>query len=129
VSDLPNIMTFGGNGDLLAELNRQGVRFLIIGGLAVRCYVPLRACDDLDILVEPTLLNAERCANALQYLGLERPPASALMRPKVQMPLKDWHCADIVTPATEVDFAAEWETSAPVLVNDQPVRVASRELL
>jgi|SoiMethySBSTD1v2_1073268.scaffolds.fasta_scaffold2750988_2 hypothetical protein len=44
-----DIPVTGENTNLLAELNRQGVRYLIVGGVAVHYYAPEeRAYDDLD---------------------------------------------------------------------------------
>ena len=65
-----NIVMFGPNGELLAEFNRQGVRFLIVGSVAVHHHAPERKYDDLDILIDPSPLNAGRCVTALQKLGL-----------------------------------------------------------
>ena len=127
---LRNIMIFGPNRELLAEFNRQGVRFLIVGGVAVHFHAPERKFDDLDILIDPNRFNADRCVLALHKLGLN--PlflAAQLTQPKKQISLKLYHYADLVTPASDIDFAAEWECSSDAFVNEHPVRVASRELL
>ncbi len=46
-----DIQVTGDNTHLLAELNRQGVRYLIVGGVAVHYHAPERKYDDLDILL------------------------------------------------------------------------------
>jgi len=124
-----NIVTFGANRELLIQLNSERVRFLIVGGVGVHFHAPEREYDDLDILIDPTLENAERCVQALRNLGLVAPPAEVLAIPNVQIPLKVCHHAEILTPDRGVDFKKEHENSVEALVNDQPVRVASREFL
>ena len=64
-----------------------------------------------------------------ENLGLVAPPAEVLAIPNVQIPLKVCHHAEILTPDRGVDFKKEHENSVEALVNDQPVRVASREFL
>ena len=46
-----------------------------------------------------------------------------------QLPLKVIYYADIVTPGQDIDFAAEWLRSSQALLWQNPVRIASRELL
>ena len=125
-----NIVMFGPNGELLAELNRQGVRFLIVGGVAVHYHAPERKYDDLDILVDPSPFNADLCVMALDKLGLN--PlflAPQLAKPNTQIRLKLYHYADVITPAADINFDAEWLCSTDALINGQPVRIASRDLL
>jgi len=127
---MQKIQTFGGNSHLLAELNQSGVRYLIVGGVAVHFHAPERAYDDLDIMLDPTMKNADRFLMVLDKLGLRAQfPAEKLAQPKKQIPLKTYHYADVVTPAFDIDFAAEWEQASLATVNDQPVRIASRDLL
>lgn len=38
--------------DVLARLNAASARYLVIGGLAVRCYSAERACNYVDILID-----------------------------------------------------------------------------
>lgn len=49
----PELMTFAANAQFVATLVEQGVRVLVIGGVAVRHHVPSRDADDLDIMIEP----------------------------------------------------------------------------
>jgi hypothetical protein len=127
---LRNIVTFGQNGELLAELNRHAVRFLVVGGVAVHFHAPERNYDDLDILIDPNPVNAGRCLLALQMLGFNRGfPLALLTQPKKLIPLKRHHYADVVTPASDVDFARELQRSADAMINYQRVLIASRDLL
>lgn len=53
---------------LLAELHRHGVAFVIIGGYSLAAHGYVRATKDVDIVPEPTAENLERLATALRAL-------------------------------------------------------------
>lgn len=55
--------------DLLVELARASVEYLIVGGFAVSAYGFQRATKDLDIFVRPTLENGQRVLRALAAFG------------------------------------------------------------
>jgi hypothetical protein len=55
--------------DLFACLMRHGVKALIVGAHAVAFHAKPRFTKDIDILVEPTLENAQRLVSALEELG------------------------------------------------------------
>jgi hypothetical protein len=55
--------------DFLASLNREGVSYVVIGGIAVLFHIPYRTTRDIDILIEPTLDNAEKAHRALSRWG------------------------------------------------------------
>lgn len=55
--------------DLLRLLNEHEVRYLIIGGYAVVHYSEPRYTKDLDIWIDPSLLNAKRVLSALREFG------------------------------------------------------------
>lgn len=58
--------------DFLASLNSEEAVYVVIGGIAVLSYVPYRTTRDLDVLIEPTLDNAERARRAVaKWLGAE----------------------------------------------------------
>lgn len=56
--------------ELAKSLNSRKVRYLVIGGNAVVAHGVPRNTFDLDILIEPTLDNAERVLYALRERGL-----------------------------------------------------------
>ena len=41
--------------DFLVSLNREGVAYVVIGGIAVLAHIPYRTTRDLDVLIQPTL--------------------------------------------------------------------------
>lgn len=55
----------------LAELNREGVEFLVIGGVAVGFHGYVRATKDVDIVPAPDPQNLERLARVLRGLDAE----------------------------------------------------------
>jgi hypothetical protein len=55
--------------EFLSVLKRHGVRFLLVGAHAVAAHGRPRFTQDLDILVEPTPVNARRVAAAIHEFG------------------------------------------------------------
>jgi hypothetical protein len=63
---------------VFAELNRQSVRFLVAGGVAVVLHGYLRTTADLDLIVQLEPENILRALRALESLGYRpRAPVSA----------------------------------------------------
>lgn len=59
--------------DFLESLNREGVTYVVIGGMAVLAHIPYRTTRDLDVLIEPTLENAEKARLAEANSGRRKP--------------------------------------------------------
>ncbi len=59
----------GAFANLLGKLNEAGVRYLVVGGVAVCLHGYPRATQDMDILVEATPENARRLITALSGWG------------------------------------------------------------
>lgn len=56
---------------ILAELNCEGVKFLVIGGVAVGFHGYVRATKDVDIVPAPDPQNLEKLARVLRKLDAE----------------------------------------------------------
>jgi predicted nucleotidyltransferase len=56
---------------ILAELDRAGVEFLVIGGVAVGFHGYVRATKDVDIVPAPDSRNIQRLAGVLRELDAE----------------------------------------------------------
>ncbi len=54
---------------MLIELCEANAEFLLVGGWAVILYGHVRATDDMDILVRPSMTNSERVFAALDAFG------------------------------------------------------------
>jgi hypothetical protein len=59
--------------DFLESLNREGVAYVVIGGMAVLAHVPYRTTRDLDVLIEPTIENAQKTRRAVAAWGAFEP--------------------------------------------------------
>ena len=129
---MQQLFTSGANDTLLQEMLAQQVRFLVFGGLAVKFYAAEREADDLDLLLEQTLENADRLFVTFARLDMSpKFPKEAIAvrghRPQ-HLPLKNMYYADLIT-RPDVDFAREWERAPEALAWQGRVRIAPRELL
>lgn len=60
--------------DLIAlarELNRLGVRYVVIGGLAINRLGYVRATDDIDLLIARDLANQQRAGQRSLFFGAQ----------------------------------------------------------
>jgi hypothetical protein len=62
-------MSLGEVADVFSALNRGGVRYLLVGGLAVSAHGHARATADIDLVVSLDEANALAAVNALSSLG------------------------------------------------------------
>ena len=115
------------NVALLRALNYHDVEFMVVGGQAVSYYRPQRAVGDLDLLVNTTLENAEKVRSALIGLGMNDFEHTKLTKPKVLIPLKVLHDADIITPEDGFDFSAAFSRAVQAEVNSVPISIPSVE--
>ena len=51
---------------VIAALNARGVAYILVGGGALNVHGLIRATEDLDLFVEPTVENVERLKTALR---------------------------------------------------------------
>ncbi|MBU1475010.1 MAG: nucleotidyltransferase [Acidobacteria bacterium] len=58
--------------EFLGLFNRHSVRYCNIGAFAVAFYAKPRYTKDIDILIEPTKINAQRVLKALEEFGFEK---------------------------------------------------------
>lgn len=65
-----------GFGVLLEDLNRAGVRYVVVGGIAVIRHGVVRATKDLDIVVAGDEATADRLAALIQEWEATRPDGS-----------------------------------------------------
>jgi hypothetical protein len=70
-----------GFGQLLADLNRAGVRYVVVGGIAVIRHGVVRATRDLDVIVAPDEDTRRRLSGLLVEWVATRPDGSAEDRP------------------------------------------------
>ena len=98
---------------LLKLLLGEGVRFLVIGGQAMRCHGAARETSDLDLWLSPTRDDAERLGRGFTKVV---PGSSAgdwadkIHRPNLRMPYPSdvGKHADILTSIDGADFEAAY---------------------
>ena len=115
------------NVALLRALNHHDVEYMVVGGQAVSYYCPQRAVGDLDLLINGTLENAKKVRSALIVLGMNDFEHTKLTKPKVQIPLKLLHDADIITPEDGFDFSAAFSRAVQAEINGVPISIPSVE--
>jgi hypothetical protein len=128
------LITFGGNQPLLDALVRVGVRFLVVGGGALRWHIPDRpiGSNDLDMLIESTVTNAAKVTTALAAIGLagsELTPERLAQPRNTQVSLKVgglW--ADIITNP-ELPFQKHWDRAECATMFGVTVKVASLQTM
>lgn len=55
--------------DLIVIMERHQVEYVLVGGFAVNFYGYIRTTQDIDILVNPSSINAKKMVNALEEFG------------------------------------------------------------
>ena len=116
--------------DLIAVLNDQGVRYLLVGAFAVAFHSRPRFTKDLDIWVEPVAENAQKVRLALLSFG-----APVRHVQEVNLTRKGEALQIGVAPAridilTEVEpliFAECWERRSEGVFLDQPTHYLGLE--
>jgi predicted nucleotidyltransferase len=92
-----------GFGRILADLNGAGVRYVLIGGIALIRHGVVRATADVDAVLEPSEENLERLRSLVAEWGATRPDGS-LLSPDAVGVGRSIHLA---TPHGDLDFLAE----------------------
>src|SRR6266404_4709001 len=115
--------------EFIRALTEENVRFLVVGGRAVRFYSPDRVTQDLDILVG---YDGENLAAAMAAMGQVDPryfrkqlgPNAA--RPGIQAPVstRRGH-ADVLTSIAGVDFQHAWDARRTITERGLAIHVLS----
>lgn len=98
--------------EFIALLNKNSVRYLIVGGYAFSFHAEPRYTKDIDFFVEGSEENAEKLLNALAGFGFKNIGLSKADFIKseniVQLGVPPVRI-DLMTSLTGLDFAAAWE--------------------
>lgn len=120
--------------DLIAEFLDHDVRFLLVGAHALAVYGLSRGTIDLDLLVEPTVENAQRVMAALEAYGAPVRAHGVTMEDfcdpgtVYQMGLPP-NRIDILTEISGVPFAQAWAGRVEHVVDALRVGVLGREAM
>ena len=113
--------------DVLEILNRENARYVVVGGLAVAMHGATRDIADLDIVVDPSANEAQRCMHALALAGFV---------PSIRLPLQLLTVVRLFDQLQrEIDvfvryyihFNELWADSKTVMVGNQIARIAGLE--
>jgi predicted nucleotidyltransferase len=92
-----------GFGRILADLNRAGVHYVLIGGIALIRHGVVRATRDVDAVLDPTESNLDRLRTLIAEWGATRPDGSPIPIASI-VAGKTIHLA---TPHGDLDLLAE----------------------
>ena len=98
--------------EFLGLLKHHGVRFVLVGGLAVGVHGHERYTKDLDVLVDPSEANARRLGKALAEFGFSATARAwrRLMKPYQVLTLGvEPVRIDVLTSISGVGFRAVWK--------------------
>lgn len=116
----------GANEGLIQAFVDNNVEFIVVGGLAIAWYWLERQADDLDILINPTIENSERIYNALNSLGMRGFSSDSFIKLGLQVPLKQFYYAELLTPLSgELTYSEIATDAISVKLFNIPVQVAS----
>jgi hypothetical protein len=107
--------------DLLALLNRFGVRYLVVGGYAVMLYTEPRYTKDIDVFVGPGDREISGIGQAFTEFGF---PMTAELLDQLKMPNRMISIGrppsriDLLNELTGVDFERAWQHRNIVVVDD-----------
>lgn len=96
--------------DVFRSFQEREVRYVVIGGIAAVLHGVPRATFDLDILVDPTLDNAQRLLAALTQAGLRTAAlttAERVLANEITV-FKDRVRVDVLTAAPGLSFERAW---------------------
>ncbi len=116
--------------DFLQALNREGARYLLIGGYAVAFHGYPRATKDLDLWIEASPENATRVLAAIrdffgETLGLEE--GDFLSPGVIQLGYAPNRIDLVILPDEPLAFGEAYARAEETRVEGIPVRVVGRE--
>jgi hypothetical protein len=118
------------NAEIVHSLAGNGVEFVLVGGLAVAWYCLERQADDMDLLLNPTSENSGRVSIALTAIGLRGFSADSFTRAGLQVPLKKYFYAELLTPRLEgPSYSEALDGAEKANLFDTLVHVASPTVL
>ena len=117
--------------ELCRELNRQGAKYIIVGGFAIRGAGYLRETGDLDVIIDASLENEAKVFRSLEILPdkavLQLEPGEVSQYTVVRV--ADEIVVDLMQSASGIDYAEAVKDVVIRLVQDVPIPFASPKLL
>ncbi len=115
--------------DVFRSFQSHDVRYVVIGGIAAVLYGVPRATFDVDILIDPTLENAERLLGALceSNIGTASLISSEDLLGNEITVFSDRVRIDVLTSTPGLNFEDAWRNRETMKYRDQSFHVASRK--
>jgi predicted nucleotidyltransferase len=118
---------------VLRALTDGGVRFVVVGGIAVVAHGHLRGTKDIDVVVDPAAVNLERLRGVLRELGATKQNGSPLGEGDLEAG-RPWNLRTAlafvdVLPDRDVPFGELEAAATERRVDGVPVPVCSLEHL
>ena len=111
-----------GFGRILADLNRAGVRYVLIGGIALIRHGVVRATRDVDAILTPDEDNLDRLRTLIAEWGATHPDGSPIPASAIAVG-KTIHLA---TPHGDLDLLAE--RASPLSFDELMARADTRRV-
>jgi hypothetical protein len=114
--------------DVFSSLNSQGVKYVVIGGIAAIAHGVPRATFDLDILIEATPNNARRLLDALSGAGFGTALLTSpdeLLKHEITI-FRDRLRIDVQTSTPGLVFEQAWQRRVAMAYKEQTFFVVSR---
>jgi hypothetical protein len=114
--------------DVFKYFQKNEVRYLVIGGIASVLYGVPRATFDLDILIDPTIENAQNLLNALSEAGLgtaSLTSAETLLSHEITI-FRDRIRIDVQTSTPGIEFLEAWENREILQYQNQHIYLLSK---
>ena len=116
--------------EFIGSLNKNSVRYLIVGSFALSYYAKPRYTKDIDILVEATPSNADRLMSAIREFGFTDIELSGrdFLEPGqvIQLGIAPLRI-DLLTSLQGLDFAGAWERKTAGQYGDIPAYYISKQ--
>jgi len=113
-------------------LKKEGVKYIVIGGVAAIAYGVPRTTNDIDIFIKPTVKNCENLLKALEGTGLVTAyltTAQKLSEAELTI-IEDVIRMDILTKAKGLDFEKCWNKRVVKKISGVPVNfIALNDLI
>jgi hypothetical protein len=112
----------------LRRISEDGVRYLVVGGYAVRYHGYLRPTKDLDLFVDRSLRNVEELCRSLSELGADNIEA---VREHLLQPRKKatWDDVELLTTMEGLEFDELFQDRVLASIGDFEVPIMSRRHL
>ncbi len=98
---------------LMRRLHEEGVRYILVGGYAVRLNGFLRNTEDVDLLLPPSAQNGERLIRALDFLPSAKELEPSWFEPSADAPENIRVADDLLIDLLFAANGETWESLQP----------------